>query len=167
MSSEPIWLIGMMGVGKSTVAPLVAEALNRDWIDSDDEIEQATGRTIEELFAESEEAFRAAERDAIASLASCEAVVAAGGGAPVGGAGETMRASGFVVWLQADVATLTERVGDGVGRPLLGGDVHERLMTLAAQRADRYRTVAHVAIDTADRSPGEVAHEVVEAWQNR
>ena len=162
---RPIWLIGMMGSGKSTVAPLVAAALDREWADADSIIEQQTGLSITELFDESEARFRAAEVEAIRNLATGHAVVATGGGAIMTEAARIMRDSGAIVWLRATIGTLSNRVGTGSERPLLanGLAVIEQIDGL---RRERYAGLADVVIDTDDRSPQEVAELVVEAWTN-
>ena len=160
---RPIWLVGMMGSGKTTVAPLVAGSLGREWVDADSVIEEQTGRTIADLFDESEARFRQAEVEAIGSLAAGDAVVATGGGAVTSKAAEIMGDSGVVVWLRAAVETLVERVGDGSGRPLLthGLGALERVEN---ERRERYAAVADAVVDTDDLVPEAVANRVVEAW---
>jgi len=162
---RPIWLIGMMGSGKSTVAPLVAAALRRRWVDADRFIEERTGCSVADLFAESEARFREAEADAIRVLASGEAVVATGGGAAVAEAAEVMGRSGVVVWLRARVETLEARVEHSSTRPLLieGPD---SLARIDGERRDRYLDLADVVIDTDNLDPEAVANLVVEAWQS-
>jgi len=76
-----------------------------------------------------------------------------------------MTASGTVVWLQAPVATLAARVGDGSGRPLVSGDVAAGLQAILGERRDAYDDAASVAVD-GDRPPRTVAEEVV-AWLRR
>jgi shikimate kinase len=162
---KPIWLVGMMGSGKTTVAPLVAASLGRDVVDMDLLIERRTGLSIEELFGESEARFRAEEVEAVRELATGGAVVASGGGAVLTEAAKIMRDSGTVVWLKASVATLADRVDDGVRRPLLTGGPLV-LEHIDRQRRDRYRETAHAVVDTDGRSPRQVADLVVEAWTN-
>ena len=159
-----LWLIGMMGVGKSSVAPLVAKSLSRGWVDSDHLVEQQTGRPVADLMADSEEAFRLAEATAIRSLAGRDVVVATGGGAVLSDAAAVMRSAGLVVWLRAGLATLSERVGHGEGRPLLTHEPRDSLSRIEAQRRDRYRAVAHEVVDTDGRDPDEVAQAVFEVW---
>ncbi|MEE8497535.1 MAG: shikimate kinase [Acidimicrobiia bacterium] len=160
---RPIWLIGMMGSGKSTVAPLVAAALDCEWVDADAVIEEEAGRSIIELFGESEASFRAVEVDVIRSLAGGHAVVATGGGAIMTEAADIMRASGLVVWLRATIGTLRARIGTGEERPLLA-DGFAAIEQIDGLRRDRYAGLADVVVDTDDRSPEEIAELVVEAW---
>ncbi len=162
---RPIWLIGMMGSGKTTVAPLVAAALGRDWLDADTAIEDRTGRTIAELFDESEIRFRAAEVDAIRALAAADAVIATGGGAVMTEAAEIMSGSGVVVWLRTATKTLAGRVGDGSNRPLLTEGV-AALALIERERREHYSSLADVVVDTDNLTPAEVADRVVEAWTN-
>ena len=159
---RPIWLIGMMGSGKTTVAPLVAAALGREWVDADAEVERHTGSTISELFADSEELFRAAEVVAITALAGRHAVVATGGGVVTTAAARIMSDTGVVVWLRASVETLSDRLGEGSSRPLLA-DGADGLERIEANRRQRYANVADVVVDTDDSVPSEVAKLVVEA----
>jgi shikimate kinase len=165
--SGTLWLVGMMGSGKTTIAPLVAGQLGVPWFDTDSEVEFVCDETIANLIERSVEGFRVAESQVIESLAGGDAVVACGGGAvtiPVNVA--TMRRSGVVVWLRARAETLTERVGDGSGRPLLGADPTANLRRIEHERQPMYRQASHVIVDCDDVSPQNVADEVVKVWMN-
>lgn len=160
-----LWLIGMMGSGKSTVAPLVAAALDREWVDTDDAVENIAGRRIADLFAESEAAFRDVEAEVIDELVGSETVVACGGGVVTQPAlTEAMVRSGVVVWLRATAETLVGRVGAGTGRPLLGGDPTTAIERLLTERGGLYRAAAGFVVDTDGSTPEEIAAEVVSAW---
>ena len=161
---RPIWLVGMMGSGKSTVAPLVALDLGFESIDTDLVIEEMTGLSIDVLFAESEAAFRDLEVTVIRSLTATQGVVATGGGAVTTVAADLMADSGFVVWLRAAAETLLSRVGDGSARPLLRDGV-DAVVRLDEERAAAYARVADVVIDTDDLGPEDVARRVVEQWR--
>src|SRR5215218_314511 len=109
-----ITLIGYRGSGKSSVAPALAERLGWTWADADPLIEQRAGQTIREIFETSgEPKFRRLEREVLVELlGGTNLVIAAGGGAIL--SAETrhdMRQAGPVVWLRADVATLSARIG--------------------------------------------------------
>lgn len=159
-----LWLIGMMGSGKTTVAALVGERLRRPVVDTDAVVAEQSGRSAGEWLVEDAAGFRAAEHHAVAAVAGAEVVVACGGGVVLDDASvATMRATGLVVWLEAPVEVLANRVGSGSGRPLLGADPAADLATIAAARRDRYRDAAHVAV-AASGSPEDVAEEVMAAW---
>ena len=95
----PVWLVGMMGAGKSTLGPLVAHALDRPFIDTDDAIVASAGKSVQEIFSsEGEASFRVRERAAIADAAKQVAVTSLGGGAIAQpGAPEELAALGTVV----------------------------------------------------------------------
>jgi shikimate kinase len=140
---RPIVLIGLMGVGKSTIGRRLAHRLHLPFVDSDHEIETAAGLTIAEMFERYGEAqFRDGERRVIARLIDGSAkVIATGGGAFMQEATRALileRAT--AVWLDADVSVLAERVGRRAGtRPLLrGGNPHQTLADLAAVRNPVY-----------------------------
>ena len=157
-----IWLIGMMGTGKTTVAALVATLLGRPVVDTDAIVMESTGRTIPELFAESEMAFRDAERMAIASFAAAPAsVVATGGGAVLDDRNVIlMKELGTLVLLTAGIDEILERLDVAGGARPLFTDA-EALVRIDAERRERYFEVADVIVDTSDKEPNQVAEEVV------
>ena len=137
-------LVGLSGSGKSTIGPTLAERLGRAFVDTDDLIVERVGMPIAQLFAQrGEPAFRAIERDAVAAAVDREAsVIATGGGAPVdpGNRGKLWDGN-LVVWLDAPLKVLVQRVGDaGHGRPLLRGGAAVRLARLHSARAPIYQT---------------------------
>ncbi len=160
-----VFLVGLMGAGKSSVAVELGKVLGRPVFDSDAVIEQDAGMTIPEIFArEGEAAFRARERAAVEKLAGMGAVVALGGGAMAQpGAPERLRASGTVVYLRARPETLARRVGAATSRPLLAGlDAAGRLAKLRellAQREPSYMQAQRV-VDTDAGNPRRIAREI-------
>ena len=156
-----IWLIGMMGSGKTSVGRGVADRLGLAFVDSDDAVIDSSGRNIEALFDDGEDVFRAIEREIIVALAaSDDQVVATGGGAVLDADNvAAMRASGTTILLEADSQTLQTRLAGATGRPLLsnGGDI----AAIARNRAAVYARSADVTIDTAARSVEDVVDEVV------
>lgn len=160
-----LWLVGMMGSGKSTVGPLVAVALGRSFVDLDLAIAARTGLEVAELVAGDEPSFREEEAAAVREAAGTDAVVATGGGVVLDdGNVAAMRASGVVVWLEAAADVLAVRLGDGAGRPLLGDDPRNALHRISRERADAYRSAAHRVV-LAEGDPAEVAERVLEAWR--
>ena len=164
--TQRILLVGMMGAGKTTVGKLVAEKLGWGYLDSDAEVEEATGLNVPELFAhEGEEAFRDAEARALrrACASTDSVVVSVAGGAVLRSANRALLAScGRVVWLRARPETLAARVGDGAGRPLLDGDPRAALIELDSVRRPLYAEVADLTIDVDDRTPQELASQLIE-----
>lgn len=167
-STRHLVLVGLMGAGKSTVGAACAERLHRPLLDTDHLVETAAGRSVREIFdAEGEAGFRALERDAVERAADGDpAVIACGGGVAVDPANRAvLRDRGFVVWLDAPVDALADRASRAPGvRPLLAvGDPVATLERLADERHDAYAGIAHVRIDTADRSVAAVTDLVLEA----
>lgn len=163
-----LWLIGMMGSGKTTVGETVASALGLSFIDTDMLITSVSARTIPEIWDEDgEESFRELERQMVASAAgSGPAVVATGGGVVLDRENiARMRSSGLVVWLSASPRALQERIGRGGGRPLLAeGLPADRLKDLLDERLSRYIEAAHIEIPTDDRTIDEIASDVIGQW---
>ena len=165
-SAQHIVLVGMMGAGKSSVGRVLAQRLDRPLLDSDDMIEDRTGRTVREIWsADGEPAFRSIEAEVLAeALRSDEpVVVAAAGGVVLSPANrEILRSSGaHVVWLLADVELLLERVKNGMHRPLLDSDPEGTLRTMFDDRGGLYREVADAIVSVDHRSVSDVAGAVM------
>lgn len=160
-----IWLVGMMGSGKSSVGPLLARSLDRPFVDTDALIEQSAGRAIPEIFREQgESAFRALEAKAIGDAAQTGGVVALGGGAIAQpGASERLASLGTVVYLCATPKVLLRRIGNPEGRPLLAAVApEERLAWFTLRLAERepaYRS-ASLVVDTDDLNVETVARQI-------
>jgi shikimate kinase len=159
-------LVGMMGVGKSTVGRMVAAELDRPLFDSDEMIEERTGRTVREIWAtDGEPAFRTLETDTLLeALAEPEpSVIAAAGGVVLSERNREalQTADARVVWLMADVDVLADRVRNGGHRPLLDDDPEATLRRLYAVRAPLYQEVADAIVSVDHRSPTEVAKAVL------
>ena len=157
-----------MGSGKSAVGQMLADRTGKPFLDTDILIEDEAGLAVFEVFEEEGEArFRLREAEAIQTAAGiADAVVATGGGAVlVDHNVRLMKASGPVVWLQAEPATLAARIGDVPGRPLLiGVDVKNRLSIILGERQAAYAGAADHVVPTDDASVEEVAMKVEEIW---
>lgn len=139
---RPVVLVGMMGVGKTSVGKRLAAALHLPFVDADEEIERAARMAIPEIFERFGEAyFRDGERRVIARLvAGPRQVIATGGGAFVNPETRALILDRAVaVWLDSDVEVLLERVGRKDNRPLLKqGDPREILTRLKRERESAY-----------------------------
>jgi len=145
-------LVGPMGAGKSSIGKRLAERLGLAFVDADRDVELRTGVAVGTIFeCEGETGFRARERAALTELLAGEGQLIATGGGAVLDAGnrERMRARGFVVYLQVDVAGQLERLARDRTRPLLQrADREDVLRQLALERAPLYAEVADLAFDT-------------------
>ena len=153
-----IALVGLMGVGKSSVGHRLANALGLPFRDADAEVETAAGRSIPDIFAEfGEPAFREGERRVIGRLLDEPPhVLATGGGAFMDArTREMIKAKAISVWLKTDLEVLARRVGRKDNRPLLIGK--DPLEVLKVQAAARYPTyaLADITVET-----GDAAHHV-------
>lgn len=157
-------LVGPMGAGKTTVAGLLADAWGIGVRDTDADIEATTGREISDIFVESgEDHFRELEAAAVAAaVAEHDGVLALGGGAVLREGTRDLLADVPVVFLRVGLSDAVKRVGIGVGRPLLLGNLRSRIKALLDERTPVYESVATHVVDTDGRAPHEVAAEVRE-----
>ncbi|MPZ60195.1 MAG: AAA family ATPase [Propionibacteriales bacterium] len=155
-------LVGPPGTGKTSVGRVLAERLGVDLRDTDADIEGRAGKPISEIFVdEGEPHFRALERKAVDdALRNHEGVLSLGGGAVVDPATRELLGDHQVVFLSVGLSEAVRRVGLGVSRPLLLGNVRGRLKALMDERDPLYREVATAVVDTDDRTPDEIADEV-------
>lgn len=160
-----VLLIGMMGVGKSTIGQLLSRQLQWPHLDSDAEILRTTGLTVPEIWrAQGEAAFRVEEARVLAeaTTSSGPAVISCGGGTVLdAGNRRRIKSGGLVVWLVADPATLAARVGTGTGRPLLDDDPAATLARLAAARTPLYAEVAEMTLETDTEAPAQIVTRIV------
>ena len=164
--NQHLVLIGMMGVGKTTVSRVLGERLGRQVLDSDLVIEARTGRTVREIFAtDGEAAFRAMETEVLIEALTEQqpVVIAAAGGVVLSERNRTaLRDSpSKVVWLCADPATLVERVRSGGHRPLLDDDPAATLQKMFTERAPLYRQVADAIVLVDNRSVADIVDAVL------
>jgi shikimate kinase len=169
VTSRHLVLVGLMGVGKTTVGRLCATRLGRAFVDTDGLVVAAAGIPFADLWAdEGESGFRARERTAVRDAAASPdaLVIACGGGAVLDADNRTaLRETGFVVWLDAPAEALAARLGPDDSRPLLaGGDRTATLTRLADVRAAAYDAAADVRIETQGRAAADVADAVLEAY---
>jgi shikimate kinase len=163
--ADNVFLVGMMGAGKTTVGRLVARRLKRDFYDSDLEIERRCGVRVALIFEiEGEPGFRAREAQVIAELTARERVVlATGGGAVLAAASRRLLAErGSVIYLHGRPADLRERVRHDRSRPLLAtADPLKKLEELYAQRDPLYREIADLVLETGRQSVQALARDLL------
>lgn len=164
--TRPVVLVGLMGVGKSTVGRKLANLLHRDFVDADEAIAEAAQRSIPEIFETfGEPYFRDGERRVIARLIDeGHGVIATGGGAFVDPATRALVLErGISVWIDCDIDTLVERTARRGNRPLLKqGDPKEILTRLAQERAPFYAQ-AHLRVVSETGPHADTARAIIEA----
>jgi shikimate kinase len=163
--SPLVVLVGPPGAGKSTVGALLAQRLGVGLRDTDADVEASTGTTIAELFVDQGEAhFRTLEREAVAAaLDEHGGVVSLGGGAVLDPDTRAALRGHRVVFLDVGLTEAVRRVGLGVSRPLLLGNVRSRLKGLLDERRPAYEAVAWLTVDTGGRTPEELVDDIAEA----
>jgi len=166
-----IFLVGMMGAGKTSVGRVLAKRLNKAFYDSDQVIEQRTGVKISLIFEiEGEAGFRHRESVVLDEMTALEEIVlATGGGAVLAQENRNkLRSRGTVVYLRASVKDLINRTRHDKNRPLLQtADPRARLNELYEMRDPLYREVAHVTIDTGSQSLATLVHRLHHALEAR
>ena len=168
-----LYLVGLMGAGKTTVGRVLARRLKLRFLDSDQEIERRCGVKIPVIFEiEGEAGFRARETAVVGELTQLRGIVLATGGGVVGAAENRslLAASGTVVYLHAQPEDLYERVRHDRNRPLLAtADPRARLRQLYGERDPLYRSIADVVMDTGKQGVAALARDLLgklgEGWK--
>lgn len=156
-------LVGFMGAGKTTIGPLVARRLGWSFVDLDDEIQAAAGRSVPEIFAAlGEPAFRDAERAAAERACTREQLVlATGGGAfTVPETRRVLQQGALTVWLRCEIEALMRRIPADGKRPLAAN--RATILPLLVGREPSY-ALADLTVDTTRTAPADVARIVAEA----
>ncbi|ULE32779.1 shikimate kinase [Mycobacterium sp. IDR2000157661] len=162
-------LVGLPGSGKSTIGRRLAKALNLTLLDTDAAIEQATGRSIADIFAtDGEQEFRRIEEEVVRSaLQTHDGVLSLGGGAVTTPGVQEALAGHTVIYLEISAAEGVRRTGGSTVRPLLaGGDRSEKFTELMTARVPLYRRLATIRVNTNRRNPGAVVRYIVDRLEN-
>jgi len=167
LNSKNIVLVGPMGCGKTTVGRRLASKLNQDFFDTDHEIINKTGVSIDHIFdIEGEEGFRQRESQILESFCDMNNIVLATGGGVVllPKNREVLRSAGVVVYLSSSVEQLLRRTAKSKTRPLLENstDRKKTITEIVKARDKYYREVATIVIDTT----GKKLHEVIDIIMN-
>jgi shikimate kinase / 3-dehydroquinate synthase len=164
--NDNIFLVGLMGAGKTTIGRLLARKLGKRFVDSDHEIEARTGASIPWIFEiEGEASFRRREADMIRELAGQHGLVLATGGGAVLDAGTRalLAERGTVIYLRAGINSILQRTSHDRNRPLLQTpNPRGKLEELTAQREPLYREVADLVIDTGRPNVQSMVHAILE-----
>ncbi len=164
--SRPLVLTGFMGAGKSTVGPIVAESLHRDFYDNDERVGLLFGRTPAHIIREDgESAFREIEVSVLAGLIEAPDVVVATGGGIVAtdlGRGFLRAVRADIVWLRTTFEEAERRVklDELNDRPLFDASVRDRFDA----RQEWYAHTAHYVVDVVGKSATEVAQQIVSQY---
>jgi len=163
-----IYLIGLMGAGKTTIGRQLARALEYPFYDSDKAIEDKTGVDIATIFEfEGESGFRDREQKMMQELTEIEGIVlATGGGVILREENRLALNNGFVVYLQCSVDKILERTRKDSKRPLLVSDnPKQRVEDLLEQREAFYLSSSDFQVDTGSQSSKTVVQEILTAFQ--
>ncbi|MCY7334348.1 MAG: shikimate kinase [Pseudanabaena sp. CAN_BIN31] len=171
LNGTNIFLIGMMGAGKSTVGKLLAQKLGHNFLDTDPLIEQCAGKSIPDIFAnDGEESFRDLEQQVLSQVSAyTRLVVATGGGIVMRSLNWSHLHDGIVVWIDVPVEILHDRLKtESNHRPLLQTEnLLQRLIDIYEQRRDRYAQADISIMVNADETPEAVSDRLLEMIQTR
>lgn len=165
LNGRSIVLVGIMGVGKSTIGKRLSQYLDIPFVDADKEIEKAAGMSIEDIFEQfGEQAFRSGEKKVIKRLMSeGQKILATGGGAFMNEEiREDIKEGGVSVWLDADLDILMKRVQRRSDRPLLKQDDPEAVMKALLEERNPVYALADVKIESRTVSRDVIAGELVD-----
>jgi len=170
MQTENIYLIGLMGAGKTTIGRQLAKALQLPFYDSDKAIEEQTGVDIPTIFEyEGEKGFRDREQSMIEELTKIDGIVLATGGGSIlrEQNRKALKENGFIVYLQCSVDKILQRTKRDNQRPLLNTDSpRERIETLFKEREAFYLSSADYKIETSTMQSKAVVQSILDAYQD-
>ncbi len=166
-----VYLIGLMGAGKSTVGKILARVLKWEFIDLDHKIEVLTGKDIPKIFdEEGEEGFRNHETKVLKETAGLnKKIIACGGGIVTRPDNIEFLTSEIVVWLNLTPAEAAARLGYSPDRPLLSGckDTLVELNEILTERREAYAKTAEIHIDSGDQSPEIITGNIMIALERQ
>ena len=157
-----IYLIGMMGTGKSTLGKTLSKNMQKPFIDLDSEIEKTGGNSVSEIFdRDGEERFREMETEQLKQYSG--SVVACGGGIVLKLENRHfIKENGIAILLTASMGELSQRLSDSDNRPLLANDITEEAVTkLWLERQLDYLNTADFTIETGGKNPEELSEEII------
>ncbi len=167
LKKQNIYVVGLMGAGKTTIGKQLAKRLGKVFYDTDHEIEKRTGVKIPVIFdLEGEEGFRQRESAVLKELVSADGIVlATGGGAVISpGNRKLLDSNGYVIYLRASPGDLSRRMRGDKNRPLLQVvNVKAKLEQLYKERNPMYLKIADLVIDTAHQSTSIVLKKIERA----
>ena len=163
--SKSIVLVGFMAAGKTTIGRRLADRLGVPFVDIDEEVEQAFGLSVNEIFAlRGEQEFRKAERGLVADrIASGPTVISVGGGCYVDGETRTaINNQAIAIWLDPPFELILERLARSTTRPLASGKSPGELLELWAQRRQCYAE-ANIRVETSEGDPQETVENILKS----
>ena len=161
-----IFLIGPMGSGKTSIGALIAKALAKEFVDTDQEIEASTGVDISYIFdVEGESGFRKREEALVASMTQKKNIVLATGGGAIESEKNRrcLASNGFVVYLETTINDQVLRAKPSRKRPLLENvDPKKKLQELMQKRKGLYESIADTIVNTEGHNSHSLAKQVIE-----
>jgi shikimate kinase len=154
-----------MGTGKSSVGPILARMMRKDFVELDMEIEKAAGSTISDIFTlHGEDHFRKMEKEILRRVLERENIVlSCGGGAIIDIQNRRLlKKKSIVVWLDASAGVIAERLKDNSSRPLLADNSKESIVNLLEKRLELYREASEIRVQTDDLDINQVALYIAE-----
>lgn len=154
-----------MGTGKSSVGPILARMMRKDFVELDMEIEKAAGSTISDIFTlHCEDHFRKIEKEILRRALERENIVlSCGGGAIIDIQNRRLlKKKSIVVWLDASAGVIAERLKDDGSRPLLADNSKESIVNLLEKRLELYREASEIRVQTDDLDINQVALYIAE-----
>jgi len=173
MQARPasLFLVGMMGAGKTTIGRLLAKAMGFDFVDADRELEARSGVPITTIFElEGEQGFRRREAAILDELTQRRGIVLATGGGAVllEESRRNLRSRGLVIYLQAGADEIARRTSHDKARPLLQtADPRARIAALLEQRAPLYAETAHLIFHSSFASPKKLVRRILDSPEVR